>query len=199
VAGCERAEQLLRSRSTSHALVCLQASAVAPSATDKAYKGLSKIASAQARKPAKKRVAKTTGAGRTALDGISGAALKAGCMLIGTSGPSIGIMRRGALGQHLEHLVMEDAVLSAQGTADLSRDELLEACIDRGFGSGTLPDAKLRKGLNEWLAVARSRTADGNVAFEPHRLRLCMMASFAAAAVRREDESMSVLPRLAYS
>uniref|UniRef100_A0A7S2JL79 Letm1 RBD domain-containing protein n=1 Tax=Haptolina brevifila TaxID=156173 RepID=A0A7S2JL79_9EUKA len=199
-AQCELAEQLLRSRSVSQALVYVQSSAQVPDPKAKTFKALQRIAKAQDRQPAQRRVGRTTGAGRIALDGLSQAALKAGCTIIGNSGPQLGVMRRGALGKHLEHLVMEDRALEAQGVDCLGRDELLEACIDRGFGSGQLNDSRLRKLLNEWLAVARSRAAnhDGS-GYEPHRLRLAMMATFAAAAVRREEDSMSVLPRLVYS
>ena len=85
------------------------------------------------------------------------------------------------------------------------REDLLEACLDRGFGSTALSDDQLRRQLNEWLELVRSRgdaAAGASAAggeFEPHRLRLAAMSACATAAIRREADSMSVLPRLVYS
>ena len=75
------------------------------------------------------------------------------------------------------------------------REDLLEACLDRGFGSTALKDDELRRLLDEWLSLMSSRSDS----YEPHRLRLAAMASCATAAVRREADSMSVLPRLVYA
>jgi uncharacterized protein YbjT (DUF2867 family) len=48
------------------------------------------------------------------------------------------------------------------------------------------------------VAVAGGEGVQGAL-FEPHRLRLAAMAACATAAVRREADSMSVLPRLVYA
>jgi len=197
IASCELAEQLLQSRSVSQALVYVQSSAATPDPKAKAFKALQRITKAEERRSPKQRVGRITGAGKIALDGLSQPALKTGCTIIGSSGPKLGMMRRGALGKHLENLVVEDSALAAQGLETLSRDELLEACIDRGFGSIRMSEPRLRKLLKEWLDVGAAREVGG--AYEPHRLRLAMMATFAAGAVRREEDSMSVLPRLAYA
>jgi len=69
-----------------------------------------------------------------------------------------------------------------------------------------LKDEQLRQLLDEWLGLMRSR-GDAHVAagatgvgeFEPHRLRLATMAACATSALRREADSMSVLPRLVYA
>lgn len=50
--------------------------------------------------------------------------------MIGVSGPQPGPFRRAALGKHLENLVEEDMILLVQGTGELGRDELLEACLE---------------------------------------------------------------------
>jgi hypothetical protein len=199
-ASVERAEQLLRARSVGRALVFLHECATPPKEDEKAHKPLQKVLAAQARsqKRGGLRVGKTSGAGKAALLGLSQPALKAGCKMIGVSGPQPGPLRRGALGKHLENLVQEDAVLSTQGTAALGREELLEACLDRGFGSSNLKDAELRKLLDEWLALIRARDGAEGFLFEPHRLRLAAMGACSAAALRREGDSMSVLPRLVY-
>jgi hypothetical protein len=203
-ANCERAEQLLRQKTVSRALVFVQDCATMPRPDDKSYKMLDKIAQTKQRqqRKAKLRVGKTTGAGKIALLGISPAALKAGCKMIGVSGPQPGLLRRGALGKHLEGLVQEDAILASSGTARLGREELLEACLDRGFGSSLLTDADLRKLLDEWVELVQSRAAENGAdgaTFEPHRLRLAAMGACSAAAIRRESDSMSRLPRLVYA
>ena len=120
--------------------------------------------------------------------------------MIGNSGPSPGILRRAALGKHLEQLVTEDAVLRARGVRSLSRTELMEACLDRGFGSLELSDAQLRARLEAWLVLVQRSPGGGEARpLEPHRIRLAAMAACAASSVRSERESMSVLPRLLYT
>lgn len=212
---CEAAELLLRAKSSSHALAFVQGRARALAPEAKIYKHYNRIAEreAQKRRPRKDgkvpevSVGQSSGLGKAALMGLSQPVLKAGCKLIGVSGPQPGMFRRGALGAHLEGLALEDSILAAQGTSVLGREELVEACLDRGFGSTALNDAQLRRLLDEWLHLVRSR---GDVAvaggegvqgalFEPHRLRLAAMAACATAAVRREADSMSVLPRLVYA
>ena len=147
-----------------------------------------------------------TGTGKVALLGISAPALKAGCKLIGVSGPQPGFLRRQALGKHLEQLVAEDAVLRRTGTASLSREQLTEACLDRGFGSAALSDAQLRARLDGWLGVLGARkggagagAAAGSPPLEPHRLRLAAMAAMASTSARDERESLMQLPRLLYT
>ena len=96
-----------------------------------------------------------------------------------------------------EQLVEADEVLAANGVATLSREQLTEACLDRGFGSDLLTDAELRQRLEAWLQLVRPRNAPKNApTYEPHRLRLAAMAACAAASVRDERESLSTLPRL---
>ena len=207
---CASAEQLLRANTPTRALAYVQGHAVAIEPDAKTYKQYNQIATREQKRRAKKgavRVGVTTGAGKVALNGLSQPALKAGCKLIGVSGPQPGPLRRGALGSHLENLVLEDAILAVQGTRSLGRDELLEACLDRGFGSSALGDAQLRQLLDQWLGLVRSRgdAAAGGAAagvpseFEPHRLRLAAMGACATASVRRKADSMSVLPRLMYA
>lgn len=208
-AGCEAAERMLRERTVNRALVHVQSSACAPDAEAgaEAHKRLAQIAAQEDKRAAKKgavRVGAVTGAGKIALMGLPQPALKAGCKVIGVSGPMLGPMRRGALGKHLEGLVEGDAILASQGTKSLTRQELLEACIDRGFGSDALSDQQLRSLLDEWLGLLSSRRA-GSVAvgsghdYEPHRLRLAAMSACAIGSVRREREALSTLPRLLYS
>ena len=117
---CEMAEQLLRAGSTKRALAYVQGCAQEPTDDEASHKALAKIATREAKRGAKARgarqvrVGKVTGAGKVALNGLSQPALKAGCKLIGVSGPQPGPMRRGALGRHLEQLIEEDRVLIAQ-------------------------------------------------------------------------------------
>ena len=139
---------------------------------------------------------------KVALLGISPPCLKAGCKLIGSCGWQPGVLRRAALGKHLEMLVAEDAVLEARGSKSLTRPQLIEACLDRGFGSDACSDAQLRSLLDEWLRVHAHAAAAAKAAgtpLEPHRLRLAAMAACAAASVRSERQSLSVLPRLVYA
>lgn len=146
---------------------------------------------------------KASGAGKVALLGISPPALKAGCKLIGVSGPQPGVLRRSALGKHLEQLVEEDGVLRRTGVGALTHVQLTEACLDRGFGSSALSAAQLRALLGTWLRVVDSRrpgaAAAAGVDLEPHRLRLAAMAAMAASSVRDERESLVMLPRLLYA
>jgi len=203
---CASAEQLLRANTPTRALAYVQGHAVAIEPDAKTYKQYNQIATREQKRRAKKgavRVGVTTGAGKVALNGLSQPALKAGCKLIGVCGPQPGPFRRGALGAHLEKLVHEDSILAVQGVQSLEREELLEACLDRGVGSTALSDAHLRKLLEQWLQLVKSRgdPAVGGTGgdFEPHRLRLATMASCATSAVRREADSMSTLPRLVYA
>ena len=208
----ETAERTLRAGSAGRALTYVQVIAKPPEAGEKGYEELAKIQkriSQRAAKAAKKsrspptKAGQVSGAGKVALLGISQPCLKAGCKLIGASGPQPGPLRRAALGKHLELLVEEDAVLAASGTSSLSRAQLTEACLDRGFGSDAMNDAQLRSRLNAWLGLVGSRAAGKAAAcgeaLEPHRLRLAAMAACAATSVRSERESMSVLPRLLYA
>ena len=99
---------------------------------------------------------------------------------------------------------LQSVSLSEQGTSTLSREELIEACLDRGFGSARNSDAQLRHGLGEWLSLVQSdATAQKGSAelraFEPHRLRLSVMAACAVSSARQEREALSVLPRLLYA
>ena len=120
---CEKAEQLLRAGSVGRALVFVQGSAVTITPDAKSFKPYSQIEKREQQRRKRKKggtnVGVITGAGKVALDGLSQPALKAGCKLIGVSGPQPGPFRRGALGKHLENLVLEDAVLAAQGTRSL--------------------------------------------------------------------------------
>ena len=202
---CEIAESLLRARSTTKALAYLQSSTVPPSEGDKGHKEIAKVTERlerqRAKRNAKLTVGKASGMGKLALLGISQPALKAGCKLIGVSGPQPGPLRRATLGKHLEQLVEEDAVLAKCGVDSLSREQLAEACLDRGCGSDSLSDAELRQRLESWLKLVHSRERGGGAgaaAYEPHRLRLAAMAACTAAAARDERESLSVLPRLLY-
>lgn len=142
------------------------------------------------------RPARKKGAGKLTLKGLPPPLLKACCKLIGASGPQPGPMRRAALGKHLEHLVEEDAVLARVGTASLTRAELLEACIDRGFGAPTLDDKRLRSLLDEWLGLVHE---SNGLAGEPHRVRLAAMGYCALASSRRRDEASNKLPRMLYA
>lgn len=206
------AELTLRARSSRASLAYLQGCAKVPTAGEKAFEPLSKIETRIAKREAKAAakptkaapsVGKVSGAGKAALLGLSQPCLKAGCKLIGVSGPQPGPLRRGALGKHMEMLIEQDAVLARTGTASLTRAELAEACLDRGFGSDRLTDAQLRSLLDNWLTILQSRAAGGAATagetLEPHRVRLAAMAACASSAVRSERESMSVLPRLLYS
>ena len=87
-----------------------------------------------------------------------------------------------------------DGVLVRRGVATLSHTELTEACLDRGFGSTSLSDDEMRKLLSGWLQLVDKRRFDCEL--EPHRLRLAAMAACATTSVRRQKESLSVLPRL---
>lgn len=199
------AESLLRAKDANKALAYLQPSAVVPSEGDKAYKGLAKVNERDAKRRAKGsgklRVGEVRGAGKQALNGIPQPVLKAGCKLIGVSGPQPGPLRRATLGKHLEHLVEEDEVLSVVGVESLSREQLAEACLDRGFGSDQLSDAELRARLDAWLKLVSARThgKGGSTMYEPHRLRLAAMAACATTSVRNERESLSTLPRLLFN
>jgi len=200
------ADSLLRARAPAKALAYLTPSAREPLEGDKGFKELSKVNERQAKRALKSkgklRVGEVSGAGKHALNGLPQPALKAGCKLIGNSGPQPGPLRRASLGKHLEQLVEADEVLAAKGVASLSREQLTEACLDRGFGSDLLTDAELRQRLEGWLQLVQPPTAKGGkgkdpqVAYEPHRLRLAAMAACAASSVRDERESLSTLPRL---
>lgn len=196
----EVADAFLRAKAPNKALAYLQTSSMPPAEGEKGQKELSNLqereAKRSARPNAKLRVGTKTGTGKLALLGIPQPILKAGCKLIGVSGPLPGPLRRGSLGKHLEQLVEEDAVLLKVGVGGLTRDELTEACLDRGCGSDSMSDAQLRGRLESWLSLMRSRQDGG---YEPHRLRLAAMAACAAAATRDERESLSALPRLLYS
>ena len=92
-------------------------------------------------------------------------------------------------------------MLSKCGVDSLSREQLAEACLDRGCGSDELSDAELRQRLESWLKLVDSRERGGGAGaatYEPHRLRLAAMAACTAAAARDQRESLSVLPRLLY-
>ena len=107
--------------------------------------------------------------------------------MIGNSGPSPGFLRRAALGKHLEQLVTEDNVLLRKGIKSLSRTELLEACLDRGFGSVELSDAQLRArldGLGSCIGVGRrsSRTACAWRRWRRARPRRCATSEHERAA-----------------
>ena len=86
------------------------------------------------------------------------------------------------------------------GVGSLSSEQLLEACLDRGFGSAMQDEAQMRKRLGEWLEVTAH---DGESSDEPHgnpyRVRLAAMAAFAMSSVRRPAESSNRLPRLLYA
>lgn len=195
-AHCEIAERLLRAKSTPKALAYLQGCASQPEEGDKAFAELEKIAQREKRRKRTAGPWTVRGAGKASLLGISPPALKAGCQLIGQGGfpGQPGFMRRGVLGKHLEQLVAEDAILARRGVASLSHAELAEACLDRGFGSGTLGEDELRRLLGSWLQLVEQQSLAEGV--EPHRLRLAAMAACATASVRRQQESLSVLPRL---
>ena len=193
----EIAERSLRAGTPSRALAYVQMCAGMPQPSDKGYEAFSKAQKKLAQRKQKKQLPTvTTGVGKVSLLGISQPCLKAGCKMIGNSGPSPGFLRRAALGKHLEQLVTEDNVLLRKGIKSLSRTELLEACLDRGFGSVELSDAQLRARLDAWLGLVYRSPGE---ALEPHRVRLAAMAACAASSVRNEQESMSVLPRLLYS
>ena len=187
---------LLRAGTPSRALAYIQMCAGMPQPSDKGYEASKAQKKLAQRKQKKQLPTVTTGVGKVSLLGISQPCLKAGCKMIGNSGPSPGFLRRAALGKHLEQLVTEDNVLLRKGIKSLSRTELLEACLDRGFGSVELSDAQLRARLDAWLGLVYRSPGE---ALEPHRVRLAAMAACAASSVRNEQESMSVLPRLLYS
>jgi len=198
-----RATRVLTARSKARALKELRSVTATPGPSAKAYEPLAKIQqrveklrakNAKNAKNAKKASLKMvpTGAGKASLLGVSPPVLKAACRLIGSSGPQPGVMRRTALGTHLERLVREDAALAKHGLGKLGRDELLEACLDRGLGSTAASDKRLRQLLGEWVSLMR-RFGGGA---EPHRLRLAAMAVCATSSVR---EDTNALPQLVYA
>ena len=109
---------------------------------------------------------------------LPGPALKAGCALVGVSGPLPGPLRRATLRKHLANLIDEDASLARNSSSigRLTRDQLLEACADRGLGGSRVRDSELRRELRQWLALVGAKGYASD-AVEPHRLRLAALAA----------------------
>jgi hypothetical protein len=190
------AESVLRTRSKNEALSNLEGHA-ALQGSSKTFNELKKIQERVERrkaKGAKLKVGQTTTAGQIALRGTSNPVLKAGCKLISAKTFPLNVFRRAAIGKHLEQLVEEDDVLQKSGVGSLSRNELIEACLDRGFGAVELSDAELRKQLTSWLCVVRSCESG---AVEPHRLRFAAMATCATDSLRKRQKK--TLPQLLYA
>ena len=96
------------------------------------------------------------GVSQAPLKGMPQPYVKAGCTLIGLSGPLPGFIRRRELRKHLQHVAREDEALAQAGINELSREELLEATFDRGLGRPDASDAQLRAQLNSWLKLVDS-------------------------------------------
>lgn len=193
-----RATEVLTARSKARALEKLRSVTATPGPEAKAYEPLAKIQRRVDKLRAKDSKAAAmkvvpTGAGKVSLLGVSPPVLKAACRLIGSSGPQPNVLRRAALGTHLERLVLEDAALAKHGLGALDRDELLEACLDRGLGSPAASDKRLRQLLGEWVSLTRRFAGDA----EPHRLRLAALAVCATSSVREQDAG--ALPQLVYT
>jgi len=140
---------------------------------------------------------------RSPLKRLEGAALKAGCGAIGLSGPLPGFVRRSALRKHLQHVAAEDDVLAA-ALGRMSRDELLEACFDRGLGAPGASAARLRRELSHWLSLVRTTAAAGIADAaepkrdpDPARVRLAALSACAVSSTRAE--AGAGLPKLLYA